>query len=136
MLITLYCNVDNLLYSVDNYVKVLCLLCFVVLITLLYVRVALTVLLFCLCDADSDASLCDGHIWWWYCIRCLVCCHHFIYVFVCIFGISHHFMGRNRVIFGIVHHFWIFRVYSIDGHNRTIFCVWCKDKCFCGNDTI
>ena len=62
MWITLYCNVDNLLSSVYNYVKVLYLLCFRVLITLLCMRVVWTVLLFCLCDADSDASLCDGHI--------------------------------------------------------------------------
>ena len=56
MLITLYCNVDN-------YVKVLCLLCFIMCITLLYVRVVRTVLLFCLCDADRYVSLCDGHIY-------------------------------------------------------------------------
>ena len=58
---------------------------------------------------------------WLYCIRYLVCCHHFEYVFVCIFGMSHHFMGKNGVVFGIVHHFWFFRVYSRDGHDRTIF---------------
>ena len=55
MLITLYCNVDN-------YVKVLCLLCFVVWISLL-----------CACSADNISdlfvygvhivSLCDGHIY-------------------------------------------------------------------------
>ena len=46
VLITLCCYVDN-------YVKLLFLLCFRVWITLLYVRIARTVLLFCLCDADS-----------------------------------------------------------------------------------
>ena len=62
VLITRCCNVDN-------FVKVLCLLCFVmwisrdiVWITLLYVRVARTVLLFCLCVADSKVSLWYGHI--------------------------------------------------------------------------
>ena len=136
VLITLCDYVDKLIYSVDNFVKVLYLLCFETWITLLYVRVVRTVLLFCLRVADSDASLCYGHIWWWYCIRYLVCIHHFRYVFGCNFGMSHHFMGKNGVFFGIAYHFWIFRVYSRDGHNRTIFCVWCKDKCFCGNDTI
>ena len=134
--ITLYCNVDKLIYSVDNFVKVLYLLCFGVWITLLCVRVEWTVLLFCLCDTDRHVSLCDGHIWWWYCIRCLVCCHHFIYVFVYKFGIGHHFRGRNKVIFGMVHHFWIFRVYSRDGHSRTIFCIWYKDNCLCSKDII
>ena len=60
--ITLYCNVDKLIYSVDNFVKVLYLLCFETWITLLCVRVVRTVLLFCLCTADSYASLYDGHI--------------------------------------------------------------------------
>ena len=52
--ITLCCNVDN-------YVKVLCLLCFEMWITLLCVRVVRTVLLFCLCTADS-ICLCDTDI--------------------------------------------------------------------------
>ena len=55
MLITLY-------YNVDNYVRVLCLLCFAMWITLLCVRVVRTVLLFCLCVADSKVSLWYGHI--------------------------------------------------------------------------
>ena len=48
--------------NVDNYVKLLCLLCFRVWITLLCVRVEWTVLLFCLCDTDRHVSLCDGQI--------------------------------------------------------------------------
>ena len=55
--ITLCCNVDKLLSSVDNFVKVLYLLCFGMWITLLCVRVVRTVLLFCLCVADSKVSL-------------------------------------------------------------------------------
>ena len=55
MLITLCCYVDN-------YVKVLCLLCFEMWITLLCVRVVRTVLLFCLRVADSKVSLWYGHI--------------------------------------------------------------------------
>ena len=54
MLITLY-------YNVDNYVKVLCLLCFETWIILLCVRVVRTVLLFCLRVADS-ICLCDTDI--------------------------------------------------------------------------
>ena len=54
---TLCCYVDKLIYSVDNYVKVLCLLCFVVWISLLCVCVLRTVLLFCLRVADSKVSL-------------------------------------------------------------------------------
>ena len=98
----------------------------------------------CACSTDNFGdlfvcygqylSLCDGHIWWCDCIRYLVCCHHFWCVFRCYFGMSHHFMGKNWVIFGMVHHFRIFRVYSTAGHNRTIFCLWCKDKCFCVKD--
>ena len=53
--ITLCCNVDN-------YVKVLCLLCFGMWISLLCVRVVRTILLFCLCVAYRYLSLCDGHI--------------------------------------------------------------------------
>ena len=51
----------TLCYNVDNYVKVLCLLCFVVWISLLCVRVVRTDLLFCLCTADS-ICLCDTDI--------------------------------------------------------------------------
>ena len=53
--ITLWCNVDN-------YIKLLCLLCFETWITLLCVRVVRTVLLFCLRVADSKVSLWYGHI--------------------------------------------------------------------------
>ena len=46
-------------------------------ITLLCVRVAWTVLLFCLCDTDRHVSLCDGQIWFrivfdvWYVVTTL-----------------------------------------------------------------
>ena len=47
MLITLCCYVDKLIYSVDNFVKVLYLLCFETWITLLCVRVVRTDLEIC-----------------------------------------------------------------------------------------
>ena len=47
VLITLCCYVDKLIYSVDNFVKVLYLLCFETWITLLCVRVVRTVLEIC-----------------------------------------------------------------------------------------
>ena len=61
----MFLSVDKSLCGVDNFViwlLILLELWITMWITLLYVRVARTVLLFCLCDADSDASLCDGHI--------------------------------------------------------------------------
>ena len=94
----------------------------------------------CACSTDNFndlfvcggqyVSLCDGHIWWWYCIRYLVCSPHFRYVFWCKFGMSHHFNDENMVNFGIVHHFWIFQVYSRHGHNRTIFVFGRKTSVF------
>ena len=62
VLITLCCYVDKLIYSVDNFVKVLYLLCFETWITLLCVRVVRTKLCFCLRVVDICVSLCDGHI--------------------------------------------------------------------------
>ena len=53
VLITLCCYVDKLIYSVDNFVKVLYLLCFETWITLLCVRVVRTILVICLCVVDS-----------------------------------------------------------------------------------
>ena len=47
------CYVDKLIYSVDNFVKVLYLLCFETWITLLCVRVVRTILMICLCVVDS-----------------------------------------------------------------------------------
>ena len=48
------------------------------------VRVVRTVLLFCLCDTDSDASLCDGHIF-----DCIVfgiwCVVTTLYMFLCVY---------------------------------------------------
>lgn len=51
----------------------------------------------------------------------MACNPHFSIVFWCILGICHHFWGKNRGKIGIGWHFWIFRVFSIDGHSRTIF---------------
>ena len=128
--ITLYCNVDN-------YVKLLCLLCFgvwisldIVWITMWIVRVVRTMLDICLCDTDS--WIIDSVFVWRTITRCwisryLVCIHHFLYVFGCDFGMSHYFRGKNMVIFGIEWHFWNFRVYSITGRSRTRKRV----KCFC-----
>ena len=68
----------------DNYVKVLYLLCFVVWISLLCVRVEWTVLLFCLCDTDRHVSLCNVQIWFrivfdvWYVVTTL-------YMFLCVY---------------------------------------------------
>ena len=72
---------------VDNYVKVLCLLCFETWIDLLCVRVVRTELCFCLRVVDSMCicvSLCDGHI-----CNCIVfdvwCVVTTLYMFLCVY---------------------------------------------------
>ena len=52
----------TLYYNVDNYVKLLCLLCFMMWISCYYVRVVRTFLVICLCVVDRYVSLCGGHI--------------------------------------------------------------------------